>query len=119
MKIPKKKLNERLFAKTFSFCAIGFFSNGVTDKKVQLNTDLLKPRHGYLYRKRMAWLKLNEIRGLFKTGSFLLFWEKMAEEVLAVRHFYKLTVYKNLMKVPKVLEKMISFGSLSPLLLWS
>ncbi len=31
----------------------------------------------------------------------MLFWEKVSEEVLTVRHFYELTVYENLMKSPK------------------
>ncbi len=34
----------------YYFHAIGFFTNGVSNwQKLQLNNDLLKPRHGYLY----------------------------------------------------------------------
>ncbi len=47
------------------------------DKKVQLNTDLLKLRPRYLYRKRMHKIKLNkiksvlnEIRSVIKMGKF-------------------------------------------------
>jgi hypothetical protein len=50
---------------------LGFSVSRVTDKKVHLNTDLLKPRHEYLYRKMMAWLKLNEIRSVMKLGALL------------------------------------------------
>ncbi len=49
------------------FIQLGFSVSKVTDKKVQLNTDLLKPRHEYLYKKVKAWLKLNE---LIKMGNF-------------------------------------------------
>ncbi len=39
-------------------------------QKVQLNIDLLKLRHKYIYRRMMAWLKLNEIRSIIKMGDF-------------------------------------------------
>ncbi len=35
-----------------------------------MNTDLLDQRHEYLYKKRMAWLKLNEIISVIKMGNF-------------------------------------------------
>ncbi len=47
-------------------------------KKVQLNTDLLKLRHVYLYRRMMVWLKLNEFRSVINMGGFLIkgsFWK--------------------------------------------
>jgi len=41
--------------------------NRVTDKKVQFNTDLLSPRHSYLYIAKWRWLKWNESeKGLLK-----------------------------------------------------
>ncbi len=36
----------------------------VTDKKVQLNTDLLKQRAQVFIHKANGWLKLNEIKGI-------------------------------------------------------
>ncbi len=43
-----RNIAERL--KNF-FVQLGFYMSRVTDKKVQLNTDLLKTRQEYLYRK--------------------------------------------------------------------
>ncbi len=37
---------------------------------MQLNTDLLKQGHQYLYKRMMAWFKLNEIRSMIKSGEF-------------------------------------------------
>ena len=42
----------------------------VTDKKVQLNTDLLKPRTHIFTRKWGSWLKVNEIVSEIKCGKF-------------------------------------------------
>ncbi len=35
-----------------------------------MNTDLLKLRHRYLYRRMMVKLKVNEIRSVIKMGDF-------------------------------------------------
>jgi hypothetical protein len=52
---------QSLFRFNLYFQQFGFFLYGSTGQKVQLNTDLLKLWHGYLYRKMMLRLKLNEI----------------------------------------------------------
>jgi hypothetical protein len=54
----------------YYFVQLGFSVSNVTDKTVQLNTDLLKPRHEYLYKKGMAQLKLNEIKRVITNGEF-------------------------------------------------
>ncbi len=52
-------------------------------QKVQLNTDLLKQRHRFLYRRMRAQLKLNEIGSFFKWGTFNkgVIFERAAKEV--------------------------------------
>jgi hypothetical protein len=48
-----------------------------------LNTDLLKPRQRYLYRKIRALLKLNEMKRFIKMGILIkgVILERAAEEV--------------------------------------
>jgi hypothetical protein len=43
--------------------------NGVTDKKVQFNTDLFKHRHEYCIQKLKLNEMLNEIKGEIKMGK--------------------------------------------------
>jgi len=71
------------------------------------NTDFLKPRHEDLYRRMMAYLKLNEIKRVIKSGEFIRegqvknrgrFSRRVAEEVFS-ETFYN--GYKNLMQTPK------------------
>ncbi len=85
------------------FHAIGFFSEQSNWQKVQLNTDLLKRGHEYLYRKLIAWLKRNEIRSVIKLGNLISRERsrKVVKEVFAVKCFYK--SYKNLIQTPKYL----------------
>jgi hypothetical protein len=52
------------------FCIIGCFCEYRNSQKVQLNTDSLKPRHEYLYKKIVVELRLNEIKSTIKNGEF-------------------------------------------------
>ncbi len=91
-----------------NFVQLGFSVSKVTDKKAQLNTDLLKQRHEYLYKKVVVWLKLNEIRSVIKMGEILIkqyrlkfgeaFW-KGGWGVFVVKHFCN--GYENLKQMPK------------------
>ncbi len=66
-----------------------------------MNTDLLKWKHEYLYKKMMAWLKLNEIISVIKKGEILLrfgtsFCKKGGRGSLCSETFYN--GYENLIK---------------------
>jgi hypothetical protein len=54
-----------------NFCEVGFFSSNrvMTDKKVQLNTDVLKPLHRYLCMKSGVIKMVNEIKSIIKKGG--------------------------------------------------
>jgi hypothetical protein len=75
---------------------LGFSVSNVTDKKVQLNTGLLKQRHEFLFTN---WLKLSEIKSLIKIVEYdkgeqwvlsgKLF-RKLTEEVFVIKRFTKI-----------------------------
>jgi hypothetical protein len=48
---------------------LNFSSNGVLTDKVQLNTDLLKLWHRYLYRNGCVIKMVNEIKSVIKKGE--------------------------------------------------
>ncbi len=97
-------LHWMMLIKVCFFAQLGFSVSRVADKKVQLNTDLLKHRDGYLYTNwwhdQNVNEKVNEIkRAKLKVGEFNLGWRLNLQ---TLRENHEPIIFRSFSKIYKL-----------------